>query len=304
MKHIKLLQDIPSLRDPVLIAAFSGWNDASEVATWSARFLVRKWGAVKFAEVEPEEYYVFTETRPTVKIVGPSMRSIEWPSNELYYHKNPKEGNDYVVFVGVEPQLKWQTFVEELTDVIKQLRVSCVITLGGLLAAVPHSAPPRITGTATDPRFQAPQNRPRPSGYQGPTGILGVINSSCNKENISTASIWGNVPHYLQASPNVRVASAVLERLNNVLSLNLDLREPMSLATKFDRKVSELVDGNPEVAAYVKQLEEEERLDFDEDNGTAELQEEQPSTLSSEDIMQELEEFFKQGPDEDEGPKT
>ena len=210
MEHIKLLEDIPTLKDPVLIAAFSGWNDASEVATWSARFLVRKWKAVKFAEIDPEEYYVFTESRPTVKIVGPSIRTIDWPSNKLYYHKNPIDGNDFIIIVGVEPQLKWQTFVSELTDVIKEMKVSLVITLGGLLAAVPHSFPPRITGTATDPRFQSPQNRPRPSGYQGPTGILGVINSTCNKESITTASIWGNVPHYLQASPNVRVASAVL----------------------------------------------------------------------------------------------
>ncbi len=300
MKNIRLLQDIPSLKDPVLIAAFSGWNDASEVATWSARFLVRKWKAVKFAEIEPEEYYVFTETRPTVKIVGPSMRSIEWPSNELYYYKNTKDGNDYVVLVGVEPQLKWQTFVEELTELIKQLKVSCVITLGSLLAAVPHSTPPRISGTATDPRFKTAENRPRPSGYQGPTGILGVINSTCNKESITTASIWGNVPHYLQAAPNLRVASAVLERLNNVLSLNLDLREPMSLATKFDRKVSELVDGNPEVAAYVKQLEEDERLGIDSDEAEmAESQDEQENILSSEDIMQDLEDFFKRGQDEE-----
>lgn len=294
MKYIRMLTELPPLRDPIMITAFSGWNDASEVATWSARFLARKWGAVKFAEIDPEEYYVFTDTRPTVRIVGPSARAVDWPANELYYHRSTTGDNDFIILVGIEPQLKWHTFVEDLLELIKQMKVSLIITLGGLLAAVPHSSPPRVTGTGTDPRFEAPR-RPRPGGYQGPTGIVGVLNSTCSKEAIATASIWGNVPHYLQAAPNVKVASAVLERLNNALSLDLDLKEPRALAVKFDDKVAELVAGNPEVAAYVRQLEEEERKAAEE--GEVQAREELPS---SEDIVQELEDFLRRRRGEEE----
>ena len=288
MQYISKLEH-PELRNPVLIAAFEGWNDASEVATWAARSLIRQWAAVKFAEVDPEEFYVFTETRPQVRWVE-QQRTINWPANEFFYHQDPQGERDFIVLKGIEPNLRWRTFIETIMEMISEMHVSVVITLGGLLAAVPHTQPARLTGTATDPDLlkHLQEIRVNTSRYEGPTGIVGVLSNALNQAQIPTASLWGNVPHYLSAQPNVKVSLAMLRQLSKVLHLDLDLGRVERRAARFDTQVNEAVASNTEIASYVRQLEEQEgRVGED----TLPTTEELPS---GEAMVKELEEFLRQ----------
>ncbi len=281
----------PVLRSPILITAFEGWNDASEVATWSARYLVRQWSAKRFAYIDPEEFYVFTETRPQVRISEENQRIIEWPSNELFFHQDPQGEHDFVIMVGIEPNLKWKAFVGTIMDIIRETQVSLVLTLGGLLAPVAHTQPARLTGTATDADLLAHLHEigVTSSRYEGPTGIVGILNSSLSKENIPTASLWGNVPHYLSARPNIRVSLAMIRQLNQVFRLDMDLRRVERQAARFDTQVNDAVAGNTEISSYVRKLEEAVGLtDANEhESHGAELP-------SGEAVVRELEEYLRQ----------
>ena len=288
MQYIRKFEH-PKLRNPVLIAAFEGWNDASEVATWAARSLVRQWSATKFAEVDPEEFYVFTDTRPQVRWVE-QQRTINWPANEFYYHQDPQGERDFVILIGIEPNLRWHTFVATIMEMLGEMQVSIVITLGGLLAAVPHTQPARLTGTATDPDLlkHLQEIKVNTSRYEGPTGIVGVLSNALNQAQIPTASLWGNVPHYLSAQPNVKVSLAMLRQLSKVLHLDLDLGRVERRAARFDTQVNEAVAANTEISSYVRQLEEQE----------GRVGEDTPSTFeelpSGEALVKELEEFLRQ----------
>ena len=297
MAHITY-SDHPQLRNPIMLVSFEGWNDASEVATWTARFLVRQWAAPKLAEVDPEDFYVFTDTRPQVRISGENQRVIDWPSNAFYYHQDPQGDRDYVVLVGIEPNLKWNTFVDSMMEVIQKAGVSVVLTLGGLLAPVAHTQPPRLTGTATDPDLldHLQETGVTTSRYEGPTGIVGVLNSALLKAGIPTASLWGNVPHYLSARPNIKVSLAMLRQLNRVFHLDMDLRRVERQASRFEAQVNEAVAGNAEITAYVQKLEEAIGRSGEEDTTP-------PTELpSGEAVVRELEEFLrrKQGEEPEE----
>lgn len=281
----------PVLRSPILITAFEGWNDASEVATWSARYLVRQWSAKKFAHIDPEEFYVFTETRPQVRISEDNQRIIDWPSNELFFHEDPQGEHDFIIMVGIEPNLKWKTFVATIMDVIRETQVSLVLTLGGLLAPVAHTQPARLTGTATDADLLEHLHEigVTASRYEGPTGIVGILNSSLSKENIPTASLWGNVPHYLSARPNIRVSLAMIRQLNQVFRLDMDLRRVERQATRFDTQVNDAVAGNTEISSYVRKLEEAVGL-----TDARETESHGAELPSGEAVVRELEEYLRQ----------
>ncbi|MBI4498503.1 MAG: PAC2 family protein [Chloroflexi bacterium] len=298
MAYLQIHREPPALRDPVLIVAFAGWNDASEVATWSARYLVQQWAATQFAEIDGEEFYVFSELRPHVRLDSAGQRFITWPANEFYYHRSTRAGRDFLVLLGIEPQLKWKTFITTVLDVVRRFDVRIVFTLGGLLAAVPHSVPARLTASSTDASFaeRLADLRTRGPGYQGPTGIVGVLNSRCQQEGFATASMWGNVPHYLQATPNFKVAAAMLRRLDHVLDLKLNLASADALAARFEAQVAEAVERSPEIASYVRQLEEQAQEEAQEE-ATAPP----PPDLPSGDVLvQELEEFLRERREQDE----
>ncbi len=292
MEYLRVTER-PSLRNAVAIAAFAGWNDASEVATFAARYLVQRWSARKTAELDPEEFYVFTDTRPHVRITGRFQRRIEWPANEFYYHIDRKGTRDYLIIVGVEPQLKWRTFAETVVAFCREVGVSTLVTLGGLVADVPHTMPVRLSGTSSQPQTSQHLRRlgVEPTRYEGPTGIVGVLNNICAQHGITAASIWGTVPDYLSATPNVKVTLAILDRLASFLGLDLELADLRTLESQFDRQVSEALAENPEVQAYVQELEERERSgrkssDVEPRSG--------PETLpSSEALIHELEDFLR-----------
>lgn len=291
MEHLRVF-DGPRLRDPVAIAAFGGWNDASEVATFAARFLVQQWGARKMAEIDPEEFYVFTETRPHVHIAGRFQRQIEWPANEFYYHVDHEGRRDFVVIIGVEPQLKWRTFATTVLEYCRQIGVTTLVTLGGLIADVPHTVPVRLSGTSSSPKTsqRLRQLGVEPTRYEGPTGIVGVLNSVFAREGFAAASIWGTVPDYLSATPNIKVSLAILDRLNSLLDLKANLSELRLLEGQFDRQVSEALAENPEVQAYVEELEERERSGRKGQEGGRPAPEPLPS---SDALIRELEDFLR-----------
>jgi len=291
----------PELRTPTLITAFYGWNDANEVATQAARFLVRSWDAIRFADIDPEEFFVFSEQRPNVRIVEGSQRQIDWPVNEFYYRRGGEGRRDCVVLVGTEPNLRWKTYVEILMSQIEALGVNQVVTLGGLLADVPHSRPPRLTGSATDPRLVERLGRlnVRSSRYEGPTGIVGVFGQSCKAKGIAQLSLWGNVPHYIRSTPNPRVTVAMLRRLDALLDLDVDLGDLEEQAVRFDAEVAEAITRDPEAQSYVRKLEERDDRGGDFEDLPSPLGGSGPELPSGEEVVRELEEFLRRQNPED-----
>ena len=293
MPNIQYIEE-PTLRRPVLILAFAGWNDASEVATTAVRFLVSRWETKKFAEIDAEEFYNFARVRPHVKIEENFNRTITWPENTFYYHKDPLLDRDFVLLLGIEPNLKWRTFCEEILGVCTAIGVTSVLSLGGLVADVPHTKAPRLTAFSSDPDLieRFPELALRRSRYEGPTGIVGVLADVFTKRGIPVGSVWGNVPHYISASPNPKVVHALLSRLSMIYGLGLELSEMERAGRRFERQVNEALEHNPEVSQYVKQL--EDRQDEPDSSPTQAAPSAQVELPKGEDIVRQLEEFLRQ----------
>ncbi len=254
------IHELPTLSDPVLIVAFAGWNDAGNAATHAAEFLVKGMHARKFAGIDPEEFYDFSETRPRVRLREGAYREITWPANDFFYSTIPALRRNLVLGVGIEPQLKWRTYSAVILDLAKQCGVNLVITLGALLADVAYSRPVRVVGFSSDPTL-ASQIQATPSRYEGPTGIVGVFNDACRQAGVVSASFWANVPHYISAAPNPKAALALVERLESFLKFSIETAELSTEALDFDTKVAQAVAENPNMAAYIKQLEERDHED-------------------------------------------
>ncbi len=249
----------PELRNPVLVAAFAGWNDAADAATAVVKFLSERWKPVKLAEIEPEDFFVFTETRPIIQYVDGIERSITWTVNQFSAHQSPFMSRDIILYLGSEPQLKWKTFSRQFLAVCKRYKVREVVLLGALLADIPHSITVPISGTSSSEelRERLQDMDVHHSRYEGPTGIVGVLQDACKRAGIPAASIWAAAPHYLAATPNTKVTAALLTYLNVFLSLGLDLSEIQSEAIRFEEQISALVARDPEASAYVRKLEEQ-----------------------------------------------
>ena len=244
----------PRLRSPILIAAFRGWNDAGESATFAAEHLRRVWAAEKMAEIDPEEFFDFQDVRPQVKLVDGRTRKITWPSNELWSAE--LEGDhDVIVLIGTEPSHRWRTFSGVITDVARRMDVGLIITLGALLADVPHSRPVHITGTAGDDELVSRLGLQR-SRYEGPTGIVGVLHDSCAQAGIPSASLWAAVPHYLAVSPNPKAARALVEKVTELIGIPAAVGELDHATRAYEERVTDMVAGDDDVQAYVRLLEE------------------------------------------------
>jgi proteasome assembly chaperone (PAC2) family protein len=265
----------PDLREPLLIAAFSGWSDAGAAASAAAQYLIDRWRAPLLAEIDPEEFYDFTQLRPTVHWVG-ETRKIEWPQNNFHYHRTADR--DFVIFCGIEPHLRWRAYVDAFHEVIERFHVSTVITLGALLVDFPHTRPVRVTGTAPTEEMAARAGlATRGAGrYEGPTGISGVLTASLRERQMPIGSIWANVPHYVSATPNPTASLAILQA-----------------SAAFKTQLEEATSKNAEVSEYVRAL--EERVDAEEEAGEQPRQELPPV----ESILQDVEEFFRKSRDDD-----
>ena len=245
----------PRLERPVLIAAFRGWNDGGQGASLAGGYLAREWQAERFADIDPENFYDFQATRPLVALEDGETRTVAWPENAFYFAKPRELGRDAILLLGIEPNLRWRTFSSLIVDFAKDLGVEMVITLGALLADVPHTRPSPVTGSATDKKL-VDELGLSTSRYEGPTGVVGIVHDACNRAGIPSVSLWAAVPHYVQLTPSPRAAQALCERLATLLGGRIDVSELRRAGRGYVEQVSEAVAGDAETAAYVEELEQ------------------------------------------------
>jgi proteasome assembly chaperone (PAC2) family protein len=239
----------------VLVAAFRGWNDGAQAASLAASFLAQAWEARRFADIDPEEFFDFQATRPHVALEDGLTRRIEWPETVFYHGSIPGTERDAVLALGIEPNLRWRTFSEEIVELAGELGVELVVTLGALLADVPHTRPAPVTGSATDPKLVEELGLAS-SRYEGPTGIVGVVHDACRAAELPSASLWAAVPHYASLAASPKAALALCERLAGLLGTQFDLGDLERASEAYEQQVSEAVASDEETEAYVRQLEE------------------------------------------------
>ena len=254
--------DPPELRSPVLVAAFAGWNDAAGSATTALEAAAVDLDADLLARIDPEEFYDFQVTRPTIRLSDGQARHVDWPSNTLVAASAPGTDRDLVLLSGVEPNLRWRSFADAILDACERLGVEMVVTLGALIADVPHSRPVPITGLASDPDLVEKLGLSR-SNYEGPTGIVGIIHDACRKRGIPSASLWAAVPHYVAAVPNPKAALALLRRLEGLTGIAVEASELEDAIGRFDEQVDMAVQANPEIQELVQRLEAEQDPDLE-----------------------------------------
>jgi proteasome assembly chaperone (PAC2) family protein len=244
----------PELRDPVLVAAFRGWNDGGQGASLAAGYLAKAWEAERFAEIDAEDFYDFQATRPMVTLEDGETRKLEWPDNGFFHARVPGSRRDAVILIGTEPNLRWRTFAGLVLGLAQDLGVQRIVTFGSLLADVPHTRPAPVTAAATDAQMVEELGL-EPSRYEGPTGIVGVLLDAARKASIPSLSLWAAVPHYVSLAPSPRAALALVNRFGELLELDIDTDELETASDEYSEQVSEAVSTDADTAAYVEELE-------------------------------------------------
>jgi len=282
------------LRAPALVCAFKGWNDAGDAASAALQFVGASLGAQSFAALDPEEFFDFQATRPMIKLTDGQTREISWPSIELYEARIPRAPRDLVLLGGPEPSMRWRTFCGAVCDLAEALGCQMVVTLGALLADVPHTRPVHITGLSTDPGLVERLGDVSSGNYEGPTGITGILHGACAEAGIPSASLWASVPHYVAAAPNPKAALALVRRLELLVGVTVDAGELESAAADYERQVSLAVQSDPDVQAFVERLEQAAEAAEDEPD---------PTALPSGDVIaREFQRFLRQRGPGDTGP--
>jgi len=256
--------DVPQLRSPVLVCAFRGWNDAAGSASAALAAVADAFDAQLVAEIDPEDYFDFQATRPTIVLSEGQARRIEWPQNDLIAIRIPGAERDLVLFDGTEPNLRWRTFSETVATAADALGVEMVVTLGALVAEVSHTLPVPITGLASDRQLVEELELER-SSYEGPTGIVGIVHDCCGQIGMSAASLWAAVPHYVAAVPNPKAALALLRRLEGLTGIAVDASELEEETTSYEEQIGRAVAANPEIAELVERIEAEQSEQLGED---------------------------------------
>ena len=286
------IHKIPALRKPVMLIAFSGWNDAAEAATGAASHILGAWtdaehaindqvGVVPelIADIDPEEFYDFQVNRPIVDIDESQIRSLTWPGTQIFGLATPNFDFDFIIVRGVEPSMKWKTFTHDLLDLADDLEVQTIITLGSMLADAPHSRPIIVTGSGAHPEL-AKRLGVEVSSYEGPTGILGVIADACLRRGLDAISLWAAIPHYASNSPSPKATLALINAVEDFLEISLPQGDLHADSLEWESEVDELAREDSDVAEYVKALEESK--------DSALL-----SDVSGEDLARELERFLR-----------
>jgi proteasome assembly chaperone (PAC2) family protein len=275
----------PILNNTILLAAWGGWPDAAESATRSLRELVRQLSATRFASIDPEDFYDFAEQRPVVSNESDGTRKLTWPRNEFFYWKVEDGGHDLLIFIGVEPNLKWRSYTDLIYQVATESRTKLLVTVGALLDSVPHTRSPRVIGSSSSEflgegfehiRYAVPN-------YDGPVGLTSVLTERLGRDDIPAASIWGHSPHYLQVAQNPTLTHAILSELQQFVSAPIDLNTLAKEAEEFDENLVRALSDQQEIQGYVKRL--EERYDSEEES----RQSPEPAAL-----VKELEDFLRQ----------
>jgi proteasome assembly chaperone (PAC2) family protein len=281
------------LRAPALVCAFKGWNDAADAASTAITFVGGALGARRFATIDPEEFYDFQATRPRIKLVDGQARQIVWPEVELFEARVPRAPRDLILLSGSEPSFRWRGFSKLIVEVAEAIGVQLVVTLGALLADVPHTRPISVTGLASDPTLVARLGLSS-SSYEGPTGIVGILHAICQEAGLPSASLWAAVPHYIAAAPNPKAALALVRKLEGLVGVAVNATDLESAAADYERQVSLAVQSDPDVQAFVERLEQA---------AGSEPSDEPGPLPSGETIARDLQRFLRQrGPDEPPSP--
>jgi len=281
----------PPANLPTLVVAFGGWIDAGEAATGAMRHLVRQLSASPLASIDPEDFFDFTKVRPVVRLTAEGERTIRWPRSAFWTWQPPEGGAGLLLFRGMEPHRRWRAYATLLLDVAKQCGVQRIVSLGALLAAVPHTRPTRVTGSSTDPTWQAQLEEwgmYRRSRYEGPTGIASVVLDAARRRGISSLSFMGQAPHYLQGATNPAVSRALLTSVSRLLGLALEWSQFDAAVQAFGTRCDQAVAQDTSIQAYVRQLEQD--YDATVEEAPRPLRDED---LDSEQLMQELEDFLR-----------
>jgi proteasome assembly chaperone (PAC2) family protein len=256
------IHQIPALRSPVMVIAFSGWNDAAEAATGALSHLLGSWTDPSFdvvpeliADVDPEEFYDFQVNRPMIYVDESSVRNLTWPGTQIYALRTPTLDHDFIVVRGVEPSMKWKTFTADLLDLAEDLEIDLVITMGSMLADTPHTRPITVSGSGAHPDI-AQRLGVEISKYEGPTGILGVIQVACVGRGMDAVSLWAAVPHYASNSPSPKASLALVNALEDFLRISIPQGALPEESTAWEVEVTEMAKEDSDVAEYVKALEE------------------------------------------------
>jgi proteasome assembly chaperone (PAC2) family protein len=281
------------LRAPALICAFKGWNDAADAASSALTFVGGALSARRFATIDPEEFYDFQATRPRIKLVEGRAREIVWPEVELYEARIPRAPRDLILLVGTEPSYRWRTFGGIVVELAEAIGAQLMVTLGALLADVPHSRPVSVTGLASDPALVARLGLQQ-SSYEGPTGIVGVLHAAFQQAGLPSASLWAAVPHYIAAAPNPKAALALVRKLEGLVGVAVDATDLETAAADYERQVNIAVQSDPDVQAFVERLEQA---------AESEPGDEPTSLPSGETIARDLQRFLRQrGGEGESGP--
>jgi predicted ATP-grasp superfamily ATP-dependent carboligase len=272
----------PNLEGGTMVAAFHGWNDGGEAATTAATYVRDRWGAQKFAGLDPEDFYDFQVSRPMVRLEEGVTRQIDWPGNDFYHASLPTR--QMAVLIGVEPNVRWRTFTTDIVDAARSLGVKKMVTLGAFLADVPHSVPPPVAGSAPTQEM-AERLGVVPSRYEGPTGIVGVLQDAAARAGMESVSLWAAVPHYLPAGTNPKAALALVQRLSAYLDMSVETDQLARAAATWETQVATMIEENEELGEYVKRLEEGVR-----DRGELEMP-------SGDALAAELERFLRERED-------
>jgi proteasome assembly chaperone (PAC2) family protein len=288
-------QDKPALRDPIIVCAFKGWNDAGEAASAAVQFLCEEFDADPLAAIDPEDYYDFTAVRPTVRLIEGRSRAIDWPENSFHAARVPAADRDLILLRGVEPSLHWKAFCSDVLEVAGEMGANMIVTLGALLADVPHSRPVGITGLASTEGLVERLGFER-TNYEGPTGIVGVLHATCANHSMESVSLWAPVPHYVAATPNPKAALALVRGFEGIASIVVDATRLEEASEDYDRQVTAAVASDPDVKAFVERL-EEMADEMSEEGGP-------PDQIPSGDVIaREFQRFLRQrGPEDD--PET
>jgi proteasome assembly chaperone (PAC2) family protein len=281
------------LRAPALVCAFKGWNDAADAASTAITFVGGALGARRFATIDPEEFYDFQATRPQIKLVEGQTRQVVWPAVELYEARVPRAPRDLILLAGSEPSFRWRGFSKLIVEVAEAIGVQLVVTVGALLADVPHTRPISVTGLASDAALVARLGLSS-SSYEGPTGIVGILHAACQEAGLPSASLWAAVPHYIAAAPNPKAALALVRKLEGLVGVAVDATDLESAAADYERQVNLAVQSDPDVQAFVERLEQ----------AAGSEPEDEPGPLpSGETIARDLQRFLRQrGGDGPSGP--
>lgn len=286
-ERLRLLGEVRPLRDPVLIAAITGWTDTNGAAVAAVEYLVEQWRATPIADVDPEPFFDFTVQRPRTRLVGDD-RTIDWPRNRFYTASPAGADRDFLLLTGIEPHLRWRTFTEVVTSLMEAVGVQTSVTLGVQPGAVPHTRPLPVTLSASDNDFETQFGLKIPgSRYEGPTGIISVLNLTFRERGWRNASLWAIAPHYLNTGPNPNAGISLVKAIDRGYGTSTPLAGLEERSEEFARQVQEAMEQSDEASTYIQTLEEQFDANATEPEGAEELP-------TSDELLGDLERFLRQ----------